>query len=157
MKTSTVTKRIHFSMRNRGRREIVEGPKPVPEVTDEGRVPRVARLMALAIKINGLIETGAIADQAEAARIGHVTRARMTQIMNLMLLAPDIQLAILNLPRTMRGRDPIVETHLRSIVAERYWQRQRRMWRELVGLPVQPSPNPKIGSGVCAEVLRLRY
>lgn len=133
MKTSTVTKRIHFSMRNRGRREIVEGPKPVPEVTDEGRVPRVARLMALAIKINGLIETGAIADQAEAARIGHVTRARMTQIMNLLLLAPDIQEAILILPRTFRGRDPIVETHLRPIVAERCWQRQRQMWELLTG------------------------
>ncbi len=127
----TVTKQIHFSMRNRGRREIREGPKAVPEVTDEGRVPRVARLMALAIKIDGLIASGAITDQAEAARLGHITRARMTQIMNLLLLAPDIQEAILNLPRVRRGRDPIVETHLRPIAAERCWERQRRMWAGL--------------------------
>jgi len=132
MPSVTVTKQIHFSMRNRGRREIAEGPKPVPEVTDEGRVPRVARLMALAIKIDGLITSGAIPDQAEAARVGHVTRARMTQIMNLLLLAPDIQEAILNLPRVMRGRDPIVETDLRPLAAEPHWDKQRRLWRDLV-------------------------
>jgi hypothetical protein len=67
MPSATVTKQIHFSMRNKGRREIVEGPKPVPEVTDVGRVPRVTRLMALAIKIDGLIASGAITDQAERA------------------------------------------------------------------------------------------
>lgn len=127
----TVTRRIHFSMRSRGRREIREGRRPVPEVTGDGRVPRVARLMALAIKIDGLIASGAIADQAEAARLGHVTRARMTQIMNLLLLAPDIQEAILNLPRVKRGLDPIVETHLRPIAAEPCWERQRQMWAAL--------------------------
>jgi hypothetical protein len=127
----TVTKPIHFSMRNKGAREIREGPKPVPELTEEGRVPRVARLMALAIKIESLIESGAIGDQAEASQLGHVTRARMTQIMNLLLLAPDIQEAILNLPRVSRGKDPIVETHLRPIVAEVDWTRQRRLWQRL--------------------------
>ena len=139
MSDVTVTKQIHFSMRNRGRREMREGPKSVPQVTADGRVPRVARLMALAIKIDGLIASGAIADQAEAARLGHVSRARMTQIMNLLLLAPDIQEQILNLPRTMRGHDPIAETHVRSIVREINWLRQREMWRALVesGMPPQ--------------------
>jgi len=118
-------------MRNRGRREMREGPKPVPQVTGEGRVPRVARLMALAIKIDGLIQSGAITDQAEAARLGHVSRARMTQIMNLLLLAPDIQDQVLNLPRTVRGHDRIAETHLRSIVREIDWGRQREKWVEL--------------------------
>lgn len=133
MSSATVTKQIHFSMRNKGRREIVEGPKPVPEVTDVGRVPRVTRLMALAIKIDGLIASGAITDQAEAAAVGHVTRARMTQIMNLLLLAPDIQEAILSLPRTTRGKDPIVETHLRPIAAVLDWDTQRRMWQRMSG------------------------
>ena len=132
MSDVTVTKQIHFSMRNRGRREIREGPRSVPQVTSDGRVPRVARLMALAIKIDGLLASGAIADQAEAARLGHVSRARMTQIMNLLLLAPDIQEQVLNLPRTMRGHDPIAETHARAIVREINWLRQREMWRALV-------------------------
>ena len=98
----TVTKEIHFATRTRGRREIVEGPRPVAEVTDEGRVPRVARLMALAIRIESLVASGAIADLAEAATVGHVSRARMTQIANLLLLAPDIQLALLELKRRAR-------------------------------------------------------
>lgn len=140
MPAVTVTKQIHFSMRNRGRREIREGPMPVPDVTDEGRVPRVIRLMALAIKIDDLIASGAIADQAEAARLGHVTRARMTQIMNLLLLAPDIQEAILNLPRVKRGRDPIVETHMRPIAAEVDWERQRAMWQARDARPRLPCP-----------------
>lgn len=135
MSDVTVTRQIHFSMRNRGRREIREGPKAIPEVTDAGRVPRVTRLMALAIKMNGLIESGAIVDQAEAARLGHVSRARMTQIMNLLLLAPDIQEQILNLPRTTRGRDPIVETHLRPMTRRKCWAQQREIWRDLDNTP----------------------
>ena len=128
---ATVTKRVHFATGQRGRKVMGEGPRGVPEVTDMGRVPRVARLMALAIKIEGLIASGAIADQAEAARLGHVTRARLTQVMNLLLLAPDIRLEILSLPRVREGRDPIVESHLRSIVSEVDWDAQRVMWKQL--------------------------
>jgi len=128
MSVMTVTKEVHFATRTRGRREIVPGPQPIAEVTDEGRVPRVARLMALAIRIDGLIAEGAIADLAEAAAVGHVSRARMTQIANLLLLAPDIQLALLELPRVRVGRDPIVETHLRAVAAEVAWDAQRALW-----------------------------
>ena len=124
----TITKQVHLALLNRGRIEIREGPKPVPDVTDEGRVPRITRLMALAIKIDGLIAAGAITSQADAARLGHVSRARMTQIMNLLLLAPDIQEQILNLPRVKRGHDPIRETHLRPLVGEIDWNDQRALW-----------------------------
>lgn len=127
----TRTKTIHFATRHRGRREIVPGPKPIADVTDEGRVPRVARLMALAIRIDGLIAEGAIADLAEAATVGHVSRARMTQIANLLLLAPDIQLALLELPRVRSGRDPVVETHLRELASEPSWAAQRTRWQRL--------------------------
>lgn len=104
------------------------GPAPEPSVVNRERVPRVSRLMALAIRIDGLIASGAIHDQAEAAHVGHVTRARMTQILNLLHLAPDIRLAVLNLPPTTHGRDPIVERHLRPVAAEVDWDRQREMW-----------------------------
>ena len=66
-----------------------------------GRLPRIARLMALAIKFEGMIQAGVAADYADLARLGGVTRARMTQIMNLLNLAPDIQEQILFLPRTL--------------------------------------------------------
>lgn len=101
--------------------------KEVPEPA--GRVPRVARLMALAIRFDGLLRSGAVRNQAELAAVGHVTRARMTQILNLLHLAPDLQEAVLNLPLVRHGRDPISEGALRPIAAEMDWSRQRGMWR----------------------------
>ena len=61
-------------------------------------ISRIARLMALAIRFDGLLREEKIRDYAELARRGWVTRARMTQIMKLLDLAPDIQEQILFLP-----------------------------------------------------------
>jgi hypothetical protein len=84
--------------------------------------------MALAIRSDQLIRDGAVADQAELARLGHVTRARLTQIMNLLYLAPDLQEEILFLPSFERGRNQLTEKQLRPIAARASWCRQRRMW-----------------------------
>ena len=96
-----------------------------------GRVPRVSRLMALAIKFDGLLRSGAVRDQAELAEFGHVSRARVTQIMNLSLLAPDIQEELLHLPLSNGGRDPIRERMIRPIAAVPDWRKQRIMWEEV--------------------------
>jgi hypothetical protein len=97
-----------------------------------GSVPRLARLMALAIHIEGLLQRGDLCDYATVARLGQVSRARVSQIMALLHLAPDIQEEILFLPRTVAGRDPITERHVRSIAAVSLWPRQRRLWRRRV-------------------------
>jgi hypothetical protein len=69
------------------------------------RVPRLARLLALALKLDGLIRHGTIRDYATLARLGHVSRARISQVMVLLLLAPDIQEEILYLqPKTAASR-----------------------------------------------------
>jgi hypothetical protein len=68
----------------------------------ESSFPRVARLMALAIRCEGLVREGTVRDYAELARLGQVTRARMTQIMNLLWLAPDLQERLLFLERASR-------------------------------------------------------
>lgn len=104
----------------RTRKELRQGDAPNPAPI--GRVPRVSRLMALAIRFDHLIRDGAVADQAELARLGHVTRARLTQIMNLLSLAPDIQEAILYLPATERGRESITQQDLRPISAMTDWK-----------------------------------
>jgi len=140
----TITSQIHFSMRNRGRREMKPGPAPITETTPEGSVPRVSRLMALAIKMDGLIRSGAVPDQCDLAALGHVTRARVTQILNLTLLAPDIQEAILFLPRVRRGRDPLRETHLREIAALADWSGQRRKWAQVLGKASVPTGHPRV-------------
>ena len=74
---------------------------------------------------------GGLKDLANAARVIGVTRARVTQIMNLLLLAPEIQEAILDLPLVTTGRDPVSERALRRIVAEPDWQAQLRLWNEV--------------------------
>jgi len=102
-----------------------------PKAENTGKLPRITRLMALAIKFDGLIQEGIVRDYADLARLGHVTRARLTQIMNLLLLAPDIQEQILFLPKTMSGRDPISERRVRRIIAVVLWGRQRKAWREM--------------------------
>lgn len=56
-------------------------------------------------------------DYAELARLGHVTRARLTQIMKLLNLAPDIQEAILFLPAVVAGDASIRERQVRAVVA----------------------------------------
>ena len=122
----TITKQVRFTGGARGRRRLEEA-KPKPEVPI-GRVPRISRLMALAIHMQRLIDEGVVRDYAELARLGHVSRARVTQIVNLNLLAPDLQEELLILPRVERGRDPIREHAVRAIAAVPYWRKQRRMW-----------------------------
>ena len=125
-----VEAKMHFKRKRKGRKTITQGDAPA---TPPGRMPRVTKLMALAIRFEQLIRDGVVADQAELARLGHVTRARMTQIMNLLHLAPDIQEAILFLPRVEFGRDPITERELRSLVASPDWRKQRKLWESVSG------------------------
>ena len=122
---------VHFATSRRGRKRVLVGKRPAQPDVPAGRVPRVTRLMALAIRFDQLIRDREITDYAEIARLGHVTRARVTQIMNLLHLAPAIQEAILDLPRVEHGRDPITERDLRPIAAVIDWRKQRRLWREL--------------------------
>lgn len=129
---ATVTFKVHLGRGAESRIELREGEAPVVVLPPPGRVPRVSKLMALAIKFDRLIREGAVRDFAEIARLGHVTRARVTQIMNLLHLAPDIQEEILFLPRITKGDDPIVERHLRPIIKLLDWRDQRRRWREMV-------------------------
>jgi len=134
----TVTKKIHFTNTNKGKLELKSGPRPVRN-TPSGRVPRIARLMALAIKFDGLLRSGAVRDQGELAALGHVSRPRVTQIMNLLHLASDIQEEILFLPRVTSGRDPIGDHDVRPIAAEVDWGRQRRKWRTMAVFNGRPS------------------
>ena len=98
-------------------RHIVGGPK----VPDPPRIPRIARLMALALKFQDMVDRGEIRDYADIARLGYVSRARLTQIMNLLLLAPDIQERVL-FGGASNGSG---ERALRAVCAEVHWPDQR--------------------------------
>ena len=91
----------------------------------------MARLLAFAHEIERRIRAGELDDLARAARVFGLTRARVTQIVNLMLLAPEIQEAILGMLPVTVGRDPITERTLRPVVAEPVWERQASLWSTL--------------------------
>lgn len=126
-KPITIESTIHFQRRGRGSRKEMHRGEPAAPRLPTGRVPRISRFMALAIRFERLIQTGEVADYAELARLGHVTRARITQIMNLRLLAPDIQEQLLFLHHIDGGRDPIFLWQLQSIVAVPDWRQQQRL------------------------------
>ena len=103
-----------------------------PPVKRRGKVPRISRLMALAIRMDEMLRRGEAQDTIELAEFGKVSQPRLTQILNLSLLAPDIQEALLYLPREMTGRSKIHERNLRPITSQLCWERQRKMWSELI-------------------------
>lgn len=80
--------------------------------------------MALAIHFDELLRQGKVKDYAELARLGQVTRARITQIMNLLNLAPEIQEELLLLPAGGRGREHLTERTLRKVLEDPNWSRQ---------------------------------
>jgi predicted XRE-type DNA-binding protein len=121
---------VQFSGRGRGSRK--RPPSNRESVAEAGRVPRVSRLMALAIRFDQLIRAGEVTGQAELATLGHVTRARISQIMSLQCLAPDIQEEVLFLPRTPKGRDPIQLRDLLPIARIVFWRQQRARWKDRV-------------------------
>ena len=124
----TINRKFHVATKRCGSKQIQSG---TASVTSAGRVPRISRLLALAHHCFRLVQTGAIINQSELAYFGQISTTRMTQIMWLDNLAPDIQEEILFLPRTTQGRDPIKEADIRPIAKTLDWSKQRQMWNRL--------------------------
>ena len=125
---------VQFHFQRHGKNKVlVEGKEPPKPVKPKGRLPRITRYMALAIYYEGLIREGHIHDYAEIATLGHVTRARVTQIMNLRLLAPDLQEQLLNVPRIEQGRDALCLRMFQTIALEPSWKNQREQWEKMNG------------------------
>jgi len=128
----TVTFKTHFVRTRRGK-TLEEGEAPPnPEPVLVGRTPRITKLLALAIHLQKFINSGALCDYSQIAAITGLTRARITQIMNLNLLAPGIQEDILFMPKIFKGVDPISERNLRDIALHPRWDMQLKLWNALV-------------------------
>ncbi len=112
-------------------RQRVGAPKP-KKSSAPAKLPHITKLMALAIRLEHLLATGQVKDQAEIARTAGITRARVTQIINLANLAPDIQQAILDLEPTADHVPRFREREVRSIAILPNWEKQRLMWKRLV-------------------------
>jgi hypothetical protein len=127
----TLTCTVKFSRDGVGGRTTIEPAPADVKAAPTARVARVSRLMALAIRLDGLIRAGELKDQAAVARLGRVSRARVTQIMNLLSLAPDIQEQLLFLPPVTSDRAPIALRDLQPIAVGLDWRKQQEMWAKL--------------------------
>jgi hypothetical protein len=105
-----------------------EAPEPPPAPVY--RPARVAQMLALAHRLEAAIERGDYRDRADIARQLGFTRARVTQLLDLTLLAPDIQEQILAL-EAVDGLEPTSERALRGVSREMEWEEQRRRWGEV--------------------------
>lgn len=84
----TIETPIHFKRARAGKKIVAVGPTPGPQPSPPDPIPRISRLMALAIHFDELIRQRTVRDYADLARLGGVSRARITQIMNLLNLPP---------------------------------------------------------------------
>ena len=140
-----VTGQLHRVQRGHGKRFSTE-PPPGPI-----RKPaRVAVMLALAHKIQEAIAQGKVRDQADVARRLGFTRARITHLLDLLMLAPDLQEQVLFL-EAVDGVQPLSERALRAVAHAGTWGQQRRRWSEILETmsppaedalvaPARPSP-----------------
>jgi hypothetical protein len=96
-----------------------------------GRLPRITQVLALAIHMDDMIQRGEAKDYADLARLCCLCRERISQIVRLNFLAPDIQIEVLYLPPTPTGRYPLSETAIRKIASLLCWSEQREQWTQL--------------------------
>ena len=121
-----VKRKIAFQGEAHKRRDAARAVRVM--LAQSGRIPRIAKLLALASRMQSMIESGEVESFQQLAELGRISQPRMTQIMSLQHLAPDIQEELLYLPEVLRGKVQIHERLLRPLTTEKDWRVQRRMW-----------------------------
>ena len=106
-------------------------PRRSPAPASPGKLPRLTQVLALAIQFDDMVKRGEVSDFAGLARLACLSRARISQVVKLLWLAPEIQQEILGLPRTSAGRFPISEVAARRVSEEPNWCEQRALWDKL--------------------------
>ncbi|XZE17429.1 hypothetical protein SH449x_002680 [Pirellulaceae bacterium SH449] len=122
---NTIKKKLVLNCTIREERQQCDEPELA------GPLPRITRLMALAIRCDELLRTGKVRDLEHLATIGNVSQPRISQILSLTMLAPDIQETLLFLSRLSKGKAEIHEKRLRPIAAMLRWEDQRKAWRRI--------------------------
>ena len=123
--TARVEFQVRFSRGPKGQRRVREAkqtptvgevrPKPVP-----ADVPKMTRMLILGYHFERLVRDGKVKNYAEIARLTGLSRARVTQIVNLTLLTPRVQDEILSAGD--RNGDPHpLERRLRRLPDKPSW------------------------------------
>ena len=122
-----VKRKIAFQGEAHKRRNAAKAARV--KLAESGRIPRIAKLVALASRMQSMIESGQVDTFQQLAELGRISQPRMTQIMSLLNLAPEIQEELLCLPEVMQGKAAIHERLLRPLTTEIDWRVQRMMWK----------------------------
>ena len=126
--------------RKRGKRVAFHEQPPAPKPAPVRRPARVARMLALAHHLQGAIDRGLVPDRAAVARRLGLTRARVTQVLDLLLLAPDLQVKVLEM-EAVDGLEPTSERALRAVAHAGRWAEQRVAW-----VAARGSEKPLVGA-----------
>jgi len=121
---------IHFAPGQFGHRVLKKGRQPVHSKST--RLPRITRLMALAVKYENLLREGLVHTHGELAELAGADRSQISFIVRLRLLAPDIQEWLLNLPETDKSKDPLNWRQMRRLAGIVSWECQREELRMLL-------------------------
>ena len=121
-----VKRKVAFQGEAHKRRDAAKAARVV--LAQSGRIPRIAKLVALASRMQSMLESGEVESFQQLAELGRISQPRTTQIMSLLNLAPDIQEELLYLPEVLQGKAQIHERLLRQLTRELDWRVQRRMW-----------------------------
>lgn len=113
--------------RHRGSRVTFDQARPSPPAEPTLQPAQVARMLALAHHLQRAMEGGAVSNQAALAKAYGLTRARLTQVLDLLLLAPDLQEQVLAM-EAVDGRQPLAERRLRQLAICESWAEQRASW-----------------------------
>lgn len=140
---------VQFSGGAKGRRRVefesnaaTPTERPAPATTSKpepvkgaslDRIPRITRLLVHGHYFEKLVREGVVKDYAEIARLTGLSRARVAQITNLTLLAPDIQELILKICPSQKWHDSNSEHNLRTLVIEMDWREQHRWFTQTIG------------------------
>ena len=127
---------VPFFRRGGGQAKTRFADTPIPDRVK--RPLRAAQMLALAYQMDRLIEIGVVRDRTEMARVTGFDDSRISQIMNLLWLAPDIQEALL-VTEIAEGRDGVTAKELMPIARCASWPEQRRLWRNLSLEPLPPA------------------
>ena len=116
--------------RARRERRVVLSVTPSPSKPEPVHRPaKVAQMLALAHHLQRAIDRGYVSDRAAVARRLALTRARVTQLLDLLLLSPDLQMAVLQL-EAVDGAEPLAERTLRAVAHAGTWTEQRAAWND---------------------------
>jgi hypothetical protein len=130
MDTPSNAVEIQFQLHTTGRPHAGTTPSDSPP-SGSGRLPRVTQVMAMAIHFQDMIQRGEAQHYADIGKLGCLSRERVSQVMELLWLAPRIQQEILEFPPAAAGRFPITEVAVRRIANAMLWEDQGREWKKL--------------------------